>query len=89
MFRDILVKLPADSEQVHDCIKYFTSSALDSYLHSYEEEVLDSDISYEFHRESHHIHTIPRPRISQVSLIVMLNFATHILQGQADLNYDA
>ena len=66
LFRDILVKLPADSEQVHECIKYFTSTALDNYLHSYEEEVFDSDISYEFHRESHHIHSIPRPRISQV-----------------------
>ena len=66
LFRDILVKLPADSEQVHDCVKYFTSEALDSYLHSSEEEVYDSDISFEFHRESHHIHSIPRPRISQV-----------------------
>merc|ERR1712168_806996 len=26
------------------------------------EELLDTDISYEFHRESHHIHSIPRPR---------------------------
>ena len=68
LFRDILVKLPADSEQVHDCIKYFTSEALDSYLHSSEEEVYDSDISFEFHRESHHIHSIPRPRISQVTI---------------------
>ena len=66
LFRDILVKLPADSEQVHECIKYFTSTALDNYLTSYEEEVIDSDISYEFHRESHHIHSIPRPRIGQV-----------------------
>ena len=66
LFRDILVKLPADSPQVHECIKYFTSEALDSYLHSSEEEVFDSDISFEFHRESHHIHSIPRPRISQV-----------------------
>jgi len=69
LFRDILVKLPADSEQVHDCIKYFTSEALDSYLHSCEEEVYDSDISFEFHRESHHIHSIPRPVISQELMI--------------------
>ena len=67
LFRDILMKLPADSEQVHECIKYFTSTALDNYLTSYEEEVIDSDISYEFHRESHHIHSIPRPRIGQVA----------------------
>ena len=33
MFRDILIKLPANSPQVHECIKYFTSEALDSYLH--------------------------------------------------------
>ena len=32
-----------------------------------EEELLDNDISYEFHRESHHIHSIPRTEISQVN----------------------
>merc|ERR1719289_164840 len=30
---------------------------------------MDSDLSYEFHRESHHIHSIPRPRISQETLL--------------------
>ena len=30
------------------------------------DELLDSDISHEFHRESHHIHAIPRPEISEV-----------------------
>ena len=29
---------------------------------------MDSDLSYEFHRESHHIHSIPRPRICQVTM---------------------
>ena len=31
-----------------------------------DEELYDSDLSYEFHRESHHIHSIPRPEISPV-----------------------
>ena len=35
-----------------------------------DEELLDSDLSYEFHRESHHIHSIPRPQISQVRVKV-------------------
>ena len=35
-----------------------------------DEELLDSDLSYEFHRESHHIHSIPRPQISQVRVRV-------------------
>ena len=38
------------------------------YLANAEEEVMDSDLSYEFHRESHHIHSIPRPRICQVTM---------------------
>jgi len=69
MFRDILVQLPANSADLHECIKYFTSTALDQYLHGCEDDVLDNDISNEFHRESHHIHSIPRPRISQETLI--------------------
>ena len=59
MFKDVLIQLPAASADLHECIKYFTSTALDQYLHSCEEDVLDRDISNEFHRESHHIHAIP------------------------------
>ena len=33
MFRDILIKLPADSPQVHECIKYFTSEALELFMY--------------------------------------------------------
>ena len=53
LFRDILVKLPADSPQVHECIKYFTSEALDSYLHSSEEKVFNSRLEF------HHMHSKP------------------------------
>ena len=55
LFRDIIIKLPADSPQVHECIKYFTSEALDGYLHSSEKKVFNSDIGIEFH----HIHSTP------------------------------
>jgi hypothetical protein len=36
-----------------------------------EEQALDNDISYEFHRESHHIHSIPRTEISQVLTVLI------------------
>ena len=44
-----------------------------------DEELLDSDLSYEFHRESHHIHSIPRPQISQVRVRVRVKVK---VQGQ-------
>jgi len=70
VMKEILTMLPgAGSQELHECIKYFTSTALDQYLDNVEEELLDSDISSEFHRESHHIHSIPRPRISQETLL--------------------
>jgi len=69
MMKDILTQLPADNPDLHQCINYFTTTALDQYLHSSEEEIMDTDISNEFHRESHHIHSIPRPRITQETLI--------------------
>ena len=46
------------------------------YLANAEEEVMDSDLSYEFHRESHHIHSIPRPRISQVIVMMVMTWHT-------------
>jgi len=69
LMRDILASLPgaANSKELHQCIQLFTATALDQYLANAEEEVMDSDLSYEFHRESHHIHSIPRPRICQVT----------------------
>jgi len=68
MFQEILTSLPRE-EELHSCIRYFTTTALEQYLTSSEEAVLDSDISCEFHRESHHIHSIPRPRVSQDTII--------------------
>lgn len=69
LFREVLERLPADSADLHECIKFFTSSALDHHQHTNEEEVFDLDMDLEFHRESHHIHSIPRPRVSQETLI--------------------
>ena len=43
---------------------------------------MDSDLSYEFHRESHHIHSIPRPRICQVTRSKVL--AGESLTGDED-----
>jgi pimeloyl-ACP methyl ester carboxylesterase len=70
LFKEILTKLPTKSDKLNDCIIYYTTTALDDYLkRGDDEELLDSDISFEFHRESHHIHSIPRPQISQETLV--------------------
>jgi len=69
MFREILVQLPSGSAELHDCIKYFTNTALDQYVINSDDQILDTDISEGFHRESHHIHSIPRPSISQETII--------------------
>jgi hypothetical protein len=47
-----------------------------------EEELLDNDISYEFHRESHHIHSIPRTEIGQVIFFRI----TQIVRRQDELH---
>jgi pimeloyl-ACP methyl ester carboxylesterase len=71
LFRDILTSVPSSSPEIHKCIEFFTTTALDQYVEGADDESLwDSDISFEFHRESHHIHSIPyRPQISQETLI--------------------
>jgi len=69
MFREILVKLPSGSAELHDCIKYFTNTALDQYVKNSDDQILDTDISEGFHRESHHIKSIPHPSISQETII--------------------
>jgi len=69
MFREILVKLPSGSADLHDCIKYFTNTALDQYVINSDDHILDIDISEGFHRESHHIKSIPRPSISQETIV--------------------
>lgn len=68
MFQEILTSLPGE-EELHSCIRYFTTTALEQYLTNSDEAVLDNDISCEFHRESHHIHSIPRPSVSQDTII--------------------
>jgi len=69
MFKEILVKMPADSPELHDCIKYFTNTALDQYINNSDDQILDIDISEGFHRDSHHIRSIPRPSISQETIV--------------------
>jgi len=69
MFREILVKLPSGSAELHDCIKYFTNTALDQYVTNSDDHILDIDISEGFHRDSHQIKSIPRPSISQETII--------------------
>jgi hypothetical protein len=68
LFKEVLTRLPRNSDQLHDCINYYTTTALDDYLTRGDAEaLLDSDISHEFFRESHHIHSIPRPQVDEVS----------------------
>jgi len=70
LLRETLTSLPQNPDKLHSCIIYFTTTAIDEYLsRADDEELRDSDISYEFHRESHHMHSIPRPEISQETLV--------------------
>jgi len=70
LLREILTKLPQNPDKLHGCIIYYTTTAIDEYLNRGDvDELLDNDISCEFLRESHHIHSIPRPEISQETLI--------------------
>jgi len=64
----ILLDIPRDTE-LHECIRHFTTSALEHYLNNSEDCVLDTDITSEFFRESHHMHSIPRPSINQEAII--------------------
>ena len=68
MFRDILVVLPS-SDQVHACIKLLTATALEQYLDYSYEQTLDTDISSSFHRESHHLRSMPGPSISHETIV--------------------
>ena len=68
MFRDILIILPTD-DSVHSCTKILTASALDQYLSYSYEQTLDTDISSSFHRESHHLNSIPSPSINHETIV--------------------
>lgn len=93
LFREILTKLPTNSDKLHSCITYYTTTAIDEYLNrADDEQLLDSDISHEFFRESHHIHAIPRPQISQETLIeyclqALLSHSTVEEQCEQLVNY--
>ncbi|CAB4057163.1 SERAC1 [Lepeophtheirus salmonis] len=57
-------------DRIHPCIDQFTKEALQKYVpQSDDDHVTDSDLSYEFHRESHHIYAIPRKRYTEEMLI--------------------
>ena len=68
LFRDILMSLPT-SDQVHHCTRLLTASALDHYLSYSYEQTLDTDISSSFHRDSHHLRSIPSPSINTEVII--------------------
>lgn len=89
LFKEILTQLPSKSDKLDDCIVYHTTTAIDDYLaRGDEEEMMDDDISTEFFRDSHHIHSIPRPQVSQSDLIehclqALLSHST--VEGQVPL----
>ena len=67
-FWNVLSKLP--SKDVHECIKHFTTMALDSYVRKSEDEFLrDDDLNYEFQRDTHLIMDLPRNRHSEEMVI--------------------
>jgi hypothetical protein len=65
LFKQVLSAMPKNDEPgskpVHDCIKFFTTTALENYVPGSDDDVInDIDIDLEFQRDSHHMHTIPR-----------------------------
>ena len=68
MFRDILILLPSD-DNVHNCTKLLTASALEHYLSFSYEQTRDTDISSSFHHESHHLKSIPNPSINHETIV--------------------
>jgi protein SERAC1 len=65
LFQQVLGAMPKSndpgSKPIHDCIKFFTTTALENYVPGSDDETIqDIDIDLEFSRETHHIHTIPR-----------------------------
>jgi hypothetical protein len=61
LFKDVLAKLPPvkTGAEPDNCIDCFTNTALEQCIEREGEQLRDNDISQEFHRESHHIHSIP------------------------------
>ena len=65
LFKQVLSAMPKNDEPgskpVHDCIKFFTTTALENYVPGSDDDTIrDIDIDLEFQRDSHHMHTIPR-----------------------------
>ena len=64
---DILARLRL-TENVPPCTTTLTDSALEDITHSYD-HTLDTDISFSFHRESHHLRSIPGPSLNTETIV--------------------
>jgi hypothetical protein len=70
LFWNILNQLPK-SKDVHECIKYFTSTALEQYIRQAEDDFIrDDDLNHEFQRDTHLIMDLP-PRNRHSSELVI------------------
>ena len=81
-FYTILSKLPS-TKDVHQCIRYFTTTALQGYIQQLEDDfVQDDDLNVEFHRDTHLIMELPmrnRHSVKQVieyCLVAILSHST-------------
>ena len=70
LLRDILerLRLTTGGETVHPCTKTLTDSALEDVTYSYD-QTLDTDISSSFHRDSHHLRSIPGPSLNTETIV--------------------
>ena len=70
LLRDVLetLRLGSGGETVHQCIRTLTDSALEDVTYSYD-QTLDTDISSSFHRESHHLRSIPGPSLTTETIV--------------------
>lgn len=68
LFKQILKALP--KQDVHKCIDTSTINALENYVPGTDDDLTsDSDLDYEFNRDSHHWVTLPRTRYSERTTI--------------------
>jgi len=65
---DVLLRLRLDTETLHPCTQTLTDAALEDITHSYDQTV-DTDISSSFHRDSHHLRSIPGPSLSTETIV--------------------
>ncbi len=71
-------------QDLHECIASVTDKALQSYVPGTDDDhIMDSDLDFEFQRDSHHLPVLPRQRYSEKSVI---EFCLHALLSHSTIH---